>query len=64
MKGMIRHHWMAVVKSMHCQDRAYHAELIALCSAIEAMQLEEIEMMGTWLCAWYDICNYHGSTTP
>ena len=30
---------------------------------MEAMQLDEIERMGTWLCDWYDIFNYHGSTT-
>lgn len=64
MKGMIRHHWLAVVRARQCQDRAYHPELIEACEAMEAMQLAEIEMMGTWLCEWYDVCNYHGSLSP
>jgi uncharacterized protein (DUF305 family) len=63
MKMMVRHHWTAVVRARECQDRAYHTELIQLCAEMEAMQLAEIELMGTWLCEWYDICNYHGSTT-
>jgi uncharacterized protein (DUF305 family) len=63
MKMMIRHHWTAVVKTQQCQERAYHAQLIQLCHHMEAMQLDEIERMGTWLCDWYEICNYHGSTT-
>ena len=63
MKMMIRHHWTAVVKAQECQKRAYHPELIEVCDEIESAQLAEIELMGTWLCDWYGICNYHGSTT-
>lgn len=63
MKTMIRHHWTAVVRSQECQEEAYHPELIQLCENIETTQLAEIERMGSWLCEWYDICNYHGSTT-
>jgi len=63
MKSMIRHHWMAVVRAGQCQDMAYHAELIQLCHHMEAAQLAEIELMGSWLCAWYDVCNYHNAGT-
>jgi uncharacterized protein (DUF305 family) len=63
MKEMIQHHWMAVVRARECQARAYHPELIAMCHNIETTQLHEIELMGSWLCQWYDICNYHGSGT-
>ena len=61
MKSMIRHHWMAVVKAQHCQEKAWHPELIAMCESIESTQEAEIELMGSWLCDWYGICNYHGS---
>ena len=63
MKMMIRHHWTAVVRAQECQKKAYHAELIQLCEDIETAQLAEIELMGSWLCQWFGICNYHGSTT-
>jgi uncharacterized protein (DUF305 family) len=61
-KMMIRHHWTAVVRAEQCQEKAYHSELIRLCANIETTQLAEIELMGSWLCGCYDICNYHGST--
>ena len=61
MQEMIQHHWMAVVRARECQDRAYHAELIQMCHDIEINQQHEIELMGSWLCQWYGICNYHGS---
>jgi uncharacterized protein (DUF305 family) len=61
MKMMIRHHWTAVVRAEECQETAYHAELVQLCENIETAQLAEIHLMGSWLCDWYDLCNYHGS---
>ena len=58
MKMMIRHHATAVVRAQQCQEKAYHAELMYLCENIEAAQRAEIELMTTWLCEWYNICNY------
>ena len=58
MKSMIRHHWKAVVRASGCLDRAYHAELIAMCEEIIIAQVSEIETLRTWLCEWYGICNY------
>lgn len=62
LKSMIRHHWLAVVRSKQCEEQAYHPELIQLCQNIETRQQSEIELMGTWLSQWYAIHNYHGST--
>jgi uncharacterized protein (DUF305 family) len=62
LKEMIQHHWLAVVRARQCQDRAYHPELIEMCEDIETKQLAEIELMGSWLCEWYGLCNFHGST--
>ena len=62
MKMMIRHHATAVVRAQQCQEKAYHAELIQLCENIEAAQMAEIELMTTWLCQWYGICNYRAET--
>jgi len=61
LKGMIRHHWIAVVKSRECQSQAYHTELIQMCEDIESAQSAEIELMGSWLESWYGVHNYHGS---
>lgn len=58
MKSMIRHHWTAVVRATGCLDRAYHANLIAMCEEIVIAQVSEIETMRTWLCQWYGVCNY------
>jgi uncharacterized protein (DUF305 family) len=58
LKSMIRHHWKAVIRATGCIDRAYHAELVALCEDIVIAQSAEIEQMRTWLCNWYGLCNY------
>jgi uncharacterized protein (DUF305 family) len=58
LKMMIRHHFMAVMKGMKCEDKAYHTELKQLCQNIVQTQSAEIEKMRTWLCQWYSICNY------
>lgn len=58
MKSMIRHHWKAVVRATGCLDRAYHADLIAMCEEIVIAQVSEIETMRTWLCQWYGVCHY------
>ena len=58
MKEMIRHHWRAVVSATGCIDRAYHPELISMCANIVETQVAEITLMRTWLCEWYNICNY------
>jgi uncharacterized protein (DUF305 family) len=53
--GMIDHHSMAVMMSMLCEERAVHAELLALCADIKAAQTEEIALMQGWLLDWYGI---------
>ncbi|MBY0491573.1 MAG: DUF305 domain-containing protein [Gemmatimonadaceae bacterium] len=56
MQMMIKHHSKAVKEGEDCLDRAYHAELIALCENIIATQSRERAQMQQWLCAWYGIC--------
>ena len=58
MKSMIRHHWKAVVRASGCIDRAYHEELVEMCTEIVEAQVAEITQLRTWLCEWYGICNY------
>jgi uncharacterized protein (DUF305 family) len=59
MKRMIRHHAMAVREGEHCLGRAYHAELLHMCHNIVQTQRQEIDLMQSWLCAWYGICHYY-----
>lgn len=54
METMIKHHLKAVMMGMHCVEKAYHPELIAMCQEMVAMQLHEIELMCGWLESWYD----------
>lgn len=56
MERMIRHHAGAVREGMRCMDRAYHEELLTLCHHMVEMQLQEIDLMQTWLCEWFKIC--------
>jgi uncharacterized protein (DUF305 family) len=58
LKRMIRHHWKAVVSASQCTERAYHAELVSLCEDIVMTQTAEIDLMRTWLCEWYALCDY------
>ena len=53
---MIRHHARAVREGAHCVERAYHPDLIAMCSDIVQAQMKEIRTMRQWLCEWYGIC--------
>lgn len=57
-KSMIRHHWKAVVRASGCIDRAYHPELVAMCTEIVEAQVAEIQQLRAWLCEWYSVCNY------
>lgn len=56
MRTMIRHHSRAVREGARCVERAYHPELISMCTDIVQAQLEEIQTLRTWLCQWYGIC--------
>lgn len=58
MKRMIRHHWKAVIRASTCIESAYHPELLSLCENIVMTQTAEIDLMRTWLCNWYGVCNY------
>jgi uncharacterized protein (DUF305 family) len=53
---MIAHHGDAVKAAGPCTVGAQHDELVDLCEAIQAVQINEIEQMQTWLCEWYDMC--------
>lgn len=58
MKRMISHHAAAIREAEDCLQEAYHSELKGLCQNIIVAQSQEIEMMQTWLCEWYGVCNY------
>jgi uncharacterized protein (DUF305 family) len=60
MRSMIRHHLMAVREGTQCVERAYHPDLVAMCTDIVRAQLEEIQTLRTWLCQWYGICRGGG----
>lgn len=61
MKRMISHHAKAIQEAEDCLEEAYHGELISMCQNIINTQTQEIEMMQTWLCEWYDVCSYRKS---
>jgi uncharacterized protein (DUF305 family) len=56
MEMMIKHHSKAVKEGEKCVKRVYHEELRELCENIIATQTAEIELMESWLCEWYDMC--------
>jgi uncharacterized protein (DUF305 family) len=56
MEMMIKHHAKAVKEGEQCVNRVFHDELRDLCENIIATQTAEIELMQSWLCEWYDIC--------
>lgn len=58
MKRMISHHAAAIREAEDCLQNVYHSELKGLCQNIIAAQSQEIDMMQTWLCDWYGVCNY------
>jgi uncharacterized protein (DUF305 family) len=55
LQGMIDHHAMAVEMSSLCPGRAFHEELLALCSQIESSQSQEIATLQSWLADWYGL---------
>ncbi len=57
MEMMIEHHEVAIKEGRQCVKRAYHEELIDLCHDIVETQSMEIDLMESWLCDWYDICD-------
>ncbi len=63
MTDMIDHHMMAIEMATICLDEAVHDELRQLCEEIIATQSSEIEMMQSWLSAWYGI-EYEPSMSP
>ncbi|MGH9184186.1 MAG: DUF305 domain-containing protein [Acidimicrobiales bacterium] len=56
MGSMVRHHRKAITEAQTCLKRAYHPELIELCQDIVDTQSEEIAVLESWLCQWYDRC--------
>lgn len=57
MEMMIEHHEGAIKEGRQCVKRAYHEELLDLCHDIIETQSMEIDLMESWLCDWYDICD-------
>lgn len=53
---MIKHHAKAVKEGEQCVERVFHEALRELCENIIATQTAEIELMQSWLCEWYGIC--------
>ena len=60
---MIDHHHMAAMMADLCPGRATHTELMQLCESIRMSQMEEIELMQSWLRTWYGI-NYEPEMKP
>lgn len=58
MKGMIRHHFTAIVMGAECLLQSYHSELTGTCQDIITAQAAEIRQLRNWLCEWYGICSY------
>lgn len=58
MKRMISHHAKAIREAENCLEEAYHLELISMCQNIIETQSQEIQLMQTWLCNWYGVCEY------
>ena len=58
MKRMISHHATAIKEAQDCLEEAYHPELRNLCQNIFTTQYQEIQTMQTWLCEWYEVCNF------
>lgn len=58
MKRMISHHATAIKEAEDCLEEAYHPELLSMCQNIIVIQQQEIDTMQTWLCDWYEVCNY------
>ena len=56
MEMLIKHHQRAIKESLHCVDKAWHAELRQLCQQMAAAQSQEITRLRAWLCQWYGRC--------
>jgi uncharacterized protein (DUF305 family) len=53
METIIRHHEEAIMTAEECKQKAYHNELIDMCSMMKKDQLKEIKMLQEWLQEWY-----------
>lgn len=60
MLEMITHHAMAVMQGAGCLERAYHRELLEMCSNMISSQAQEIRQMRIWLMDWYEITAVRG----
>jgi uncharacterized protein (DUF305 family) len=58
MKKMIGHHATAIKEAETCLEKAYHPELLSMCQDIIVTQAMEIDLMQSWLCEWYGVCEY------
>lgn len=55
MELTIDHHAMGVMMATMCLEKAFHAELLALCRMNRENQQREIEELTAWLQAWYGL---------
>ena len=55
MRGMIDHHQMAINNAQLCVSKAFHQDLKTMCKSIISTQMQEINVMQSWLSDWYGI---------
>lgn len=60
MQEMIEHHQVAIRRAARCEVRAAHATLVDMCGTMTETQAQEIQLMSSWLCAWYECCGDTG----
>lgn len=58
LEQMIAHHTAALQPARQCSGKASHTQLKDLCRGIVSAQVGEIRLMRSWLCHWYDECNF------
>lgn len=56
MPMLVDHHRIALQRAAVCLQRAYHPELINMCSDIVTAQAAEIKQLRQWMCEWYQMC--------
>jgi uncharacterized protein (DUF305 family) len=55
LEGMIDHHQMAINMAQDCLEKAETDTVITTCQSVIDAQSAEIEIMRSWLLAWYSI---------
>jgi uncharacterized protein (DUF305 family) len=55
-EALSAHHTQIIAASQHLLERAHHAHLRELAANIITHESQEITMMRSWLCHWYEEC--------